>query len=114
MRTHINTFLILLIVLTAISTSCTSPKGKNVQGQITVEAPIVESCDSMPQDEIFQSVEELPEYPGGSKALMKYLNDSIRYPHILHYYHIFQVLHNPFDDSRHGTLECLFRSKKLS
>lgn len=80
MRTHINTFLILLIVLTAISTSCTSPKGKNAQGQITVEAPIVESCDSMPQDEIFQSVEDPPEYPGGSKALMKYLNDSIRYP----------------------------------
>lgn len=82
MRSHIDTFLALLtIILTAISTSCTAPKERKFQGQITIEEPIAESCDStIEQDEIFQSVEEAPEYPGGTKALMKYLNDSIRYP----------------------------------
>ena len=37
------------------------------------------------------------------------LHPILRFHHIFHYHHIFQVLHNPSDDSRHRTLECLFR-----
>lgn len=81
MRTHINIRFIFLILLTATNISCTSPKEKKLQGQITIEEPIIESCDpTSEQGEIFQSVELPPEYPGGMKALNKYLNDSIRYP----------------------------------
>ena len=80
MRTHINILFILLILLTAINISCTSPKEKKLQGKITIEEPTIESCDSTPQNEIFQSVEELPEYPGGSKAMMEYIKANKHYP----------------------------------
>lgn len=33
-----------------------------------------------PPDKIFTSVEQLPEFPGGQAALMKYLNSNIKYP----------------------------------
>jgi TonB family protein len=38
-------------------------------------------CDCRPDSiDAFISYEELPSFPGGSKAILKYLNDSIRYP----------------------------------
>ena len=80
MRTHINVLFIFLILLTATNISCTSPKEKKLQGTITIEEPTIESCDSTPQNEIFQSVEELPEYPGGSKAMMEYIKANKHYP----------------------------------
>lgn len=42
---------------------------------IVVEEEIVE-------EQVFQVVEQQPEFPGGMKALMKYLQDNIQYPRI--------------------------------
>lgn len=35
-----------------------------------------------PKDEIFRSVEQMPEFPGGPEALRKYLANNIRYPNV--------------------------------
>ena len=35
---------------------------------------------SKTSDEIFDVVEELPEYPGGLEAMYKFLNDNMKYP----------------------------------
>lgn len=42
----------------------------------TVEEEVVE------EQEIFEVVEHMPEFPGGQAALMKYLGDNIKYPTI--------------------------------
>ena len=41
-----------------------------------VEAPVQES----PADDAFDVVEQMPEYPGGPKALMEFLNNNVQYP----------------------------------
>lgn len=38
--------------------------------------------DPPPEDKIFTSVEQLPEFPGGMAALQKYLANNIRYPQV--------------------------------
>ena len=70
----------LFLALALAAVSCTSLKAKDIQGLIIIEEPTVESCDSTSEWGAFYSVELPPEYPGGTKALHKYLNDSIRYP----------------------------------
>ena len=50
---------------------------------LTAQAQSVENADSAAVEEtVYQSVEEQPEFPGGMKALMKYLADNIKYPRI--------------------------------
>lgn len=44
-------------------------------GNVVVEAPAEE-------EEIHQVVEQMPEFPGGMKALMQYLQENIKYPRI--------------------------------
>jgi protein TonB len=36
--------------------------------------------EAVAEPEIFKSVEQMPEFPGGEAALYKYLNDNVRYP----------------------------------
>jgi len=45
--------------------------------QAPIAAPVIEE---EPEDVIFQVVERMPEFPGGQQALMRFLNDNIRYP----------------------------------
>ncbi|MFA5470212.1 MAG: M56 family metallopeptidase [Bacteroidales bacterium] len=49
------------------------PPAKTERGEIPPPPPV-------PQEEIFITVEEMPQYPGGEKALMEYISKSIRYP----------------------------------
>lgn len=35
-----------------------------------------------PEDEIFTIVEQMPEFPGGQSALLKYLSSNIQYPEV--------------------------------
>ena len=50
---------------------------------LAVQAQSVENADSVAVEEtVYQSVEEQPEFPGGMKALMKYLADNVKYPRI--------------------------------
>ncbi len=43
--------------------------------------PVVEK-EELVEDEIMVAVEVMPEFPGGTSALMKYLNSNIKYPTI--------------------------------
>lgn len=45
-------------------------------------APVAPEPVQEEADEIFQVVEQAPEFPGGQSELMKYLSSSIRYPEI--------------------------------
>ncbi len=50
---------------------------------LAAQAQSVENADSVAVEEtVYQSVEEQPEFPGGMKALMKYLADNVKYPRI--------------------------------
>lgn len=43
--------------------------------------PVKEFADAQPDtDEVFTVVQEIPEYPGGTEAMMKFLADNIKYP----------------------------------
>ena len=44
-----------------------------------VAPPVVEE-EEVVEEEIFQIVEEMPSYPGGTEALYAYLGDNMRYP----------------------------------
>ena len=44
-------------------------------------APVIEE-DEVVEQEIFQIVEEMPEYPGGDKKLLEYVAKSVKYPQI--------------------------------
>ena len=45
-------------------------------------APIVETSreEEIEEDKVFIIVEEQPEFPGGERALLRFINNSIRYP----------------------------------
>ena len=53
-----------------------SPKETQPAGQVSV----VGTAPSTTQEETFMVVEQMPEYPGGMSALMKYLGDHVKYP----------------------------------
>ncbi|MDE5881764.1 MAG: energy transducer TonB, partial [Muribaculaceae bacterium] len=53
-------------------------KFKAVQEQVIVKEPEPEVKPK--EEEIFQAVEQQAEFPGGTAALMKWLNQNIRYP----------------------------------
>lgn len=57
------------------SVTVVSGKKKEVQ-----QKKITVTKDSIPEETIFEVVEEMPEFPGGVNALMQYINKNIRYP----------------------------------
>lgn len=59
----------------AISGPAAPVSGPVVQGPVVTE----EASD---EGTVFQVVEQMPEFPGGMKALMKFLSDNIRYPSV--------------------------------
>lgn len=44
-------------------------------------APVIEE-EEVVEQEIFQIVEEMPEYPGGERKLLEYVGKSVKYPQI--------------------------------
>lgn len=58
------------------TTSKKSPKGNTALIQSAV------ATDSIENSKIFGGVEEMPSFPGGMAALMKYIKDNLRYPEI--------------------------------
>jgi len=58
---------------------------ENVEGEITFEVPENNTNDQVVEEEapqIFQIVEQMPDFPGGEDALLKYLGKNIKYPEI--------------------------------
>ena len=45
-----------------------------------VNTPVAVEVEEEDEEQIFQVVEEQPEFPGGNEALMKYFRDNVRYP----------------------------------
>ena len=68
--------------------SCTSTEKKNEQASTTNNAQednilrIVEVEEEVDEQQIFQVVEEAPEFPGGHKECMAFLSKNIKYPQI--------------------------------
>ena len=51
------------------------------QAQQEYVAPVVETIEEdIKDEEIFVSVEKMPEFPGGEEKLYKYLRDNLKYP----------------------------------
>ena len=47
---------------------------------VTVEGEVEAPAQESPADDAFDVVEQMPEYPGGPKALMEFLNNNVQYP----------------------------------
>lgn len=60
------------------SYSLREPYGDLGDPVVGMEEPI--AVQEPPQEEILQYAEEMPEYPGGTQALMDYLKANIKYP----------------------------------
>lgn len=48
--------------------------------EVVIQAPVEVVEEEEEEDVVFVIVEDMPEYPGGNQALMKYLGESIKYP----------------------------------
>ncbi len=44
--------------------------------------PVIEEEENVEEEQIFMVVEEMPEFPGGDEARMRYLRDNIKYPEL--------------------------------
>lgn len=53
-----------------------------IQGAVAVQGPPTAVVEETDEEEIFQVVEEMPEFPGGQEALLAYLGKNIKYPSI--------------------------------
>ncbi len=62
------------------TTEAVSGPVSHVSGPVAT-GPVVEE-EASDEGEIFQVVEQMPEFPGGMNALMAYLNKNIKYPSI--------------------------------
>ena len=47
---------------------------------VTMEGEVEAPAQESPADDAFDVVEQMPEYPGGPKALMEFLNNNVQYP----------------------------------
>lgn len=57
-----------------------SSEDDQTQAQEVVQAPIEMPEEDPEENIVFVAVEKMPSFPGGQQALMKYLNENIRYP----------------------------------
>jgi protein TonB len=48
--------------------------------EVVIQAPVEVVEEEEEENVVFQIVENMPEFPGGTQALMKYLGESIKYP----------------------------------
>ena len=69
---------------TEITGSPESPKNLESPGSpkavLIPKTPEIPETIARAEDQVYECVEEMPTFPGGMKALEKFLNDSIRYP----------------------------------
>lgn len=53
-----------------------------IQQVFTPPAPTQRSREEVPEDHVFEYLEEMPSYPGGDKALLEWLGKNTKYPPI--------------------------------
>lgn len=57
------------------------PEKSNVtRTRVNITRPIPNVTNDMPREEIFKAVEQMPQFPGGEAALIKYIDSHINYP----------------------------------
>ena len=50
------------------------------EAEVVIAAPVEAPVEEEEEEVIFKVVETMPEFPGGSKALFKYLSENVKYP----------------------------------
>jgi len=73
--------LFITATLTVVFFACSSPEEKKTDTVETVSTDADEVLTEVSNtDSVYKVVEVMPEYPGGTDALMKYLSENIKYP----------------------------------
>lgn len=72
-------------LLVAGNISCSQDASQTEDAKEEVVAPVSPEAkeapaDSTAKDEVFMVTEQMPEYPGGMKELLKFLQDNLKYP----------------------------------
>lgn len=62
-----------------------SPEPELVQERVCDEKIIPLEESKKDSDEVFEAVEEMPQFPGGNQAMMKWLGEHLRYPTMAEY-----------------------------
>ncbi len=58
----------------------TSTETTEGTGEVIFDQPVEEVVKDKGEEEIFTIVEQMPEYPGGREAMMKFIGNNMRYP----------------------------------
>lgn len=74
-----------MLILVFVLSCETSPKEKEtavaaVSEKDVPESAVAQKTETVEEDEVFMVVETMPEYPGGTEAMIKFLSENIRYP----------------------------------
>lgn len=69
-------------LLVAGNTSCSQGASEKQDAKEETVAPdsVAALTDSVAKDEVFMVAEQMPEFPGGMKELLKFLQDNVKYP----------------------------------
>lgn len=69
-------------LLVAGNTSCSQGASEKQDAKEETIAPdsVAALTDSVAKDEVFMVAEQMPEFPGGMKELLKFLQDNVKYP----------------------------------
>ena len=70
---------VLVVVEDDVETEVIEIEEKEVEIEIIAATPEVEEEDEE-EEEVFMIVENMPEFPGGQQAMMKYIAENIKYP----------------------------------
>ena len=60
------------------------PQQQVVQQEVAQQPEVTATKDTIPEDVLFEVVEQMPEFPGGLEAFQLFLRNNIRYPAIAH------------------------------
>jgi TonB family protein len=82
-------FLVLMVLFTMIAfSSCKQKKNASKINETTIDSVVIDSIPipipiiQLLQDSVFMVVEEMPMFPGGDVALLKYISKHINYPEV--------------------------------
>lgn len=69
-------------LLVAGNTSCSQGASEKQDAKEETVAPdsVADLTDSVAKDEVFMVAEQMPEFPGGMKEMLKFLQDNVKYP----------------------------------
>ncbi|MDD3039405.1 M56 family metallopeptidase [Bacteroides sp.] len=72
------------VTIPQIQESETPKIAKPQQQKVAQQTEIAATKDTIPEDVVFEVVEQMPQFPGGQKAFMQFLGRNIKYPTVAH------------------------------